>query len=89
LSVHHSHLRRNDTLSIAAQELEFSAYSLCSTQGGYEQRTIAKVDAVKLLVQEGPWHEGDAEDLEDAREVVEVIRRICTNQGRKGKGKAQ
>ncbi|KAF7987033.1 hypothetical protein HWV62_149 [Athelia sp. TMB] len=82
---------RNAILSQTAQELEFRAMSLCTTVDGYKARADSQVDAVKILrgpniwaAQAGP----EDEDGEDARNVIEIMQRLCKTTGKnKGKGR--
>ena len=79
---------RNNVLSTAARELEFSVHCLCRTKEGYAQRAEEKVRAVKNLGRSEAWSTiGLAdEELEDAREVADAMRQVCQRM-RKGKGR--
>lgn len=59
---------------------------------GYGERTRAKVDAVKMLKKPEAWlgeEEWHGEDFEDAKDVLDVVHRLCkVGGGRKGKGRA-
>jgi len=80
---------RNDTLSRVAQDLEFSALSMSTTSEGYGDRTRAVVEAVNMLKEADAWLEDRRDDdFEDARDVLDVVNRLCKAGGRKGKGKA-
>lgn len=74
---------RDGVISAAAQELEFSALSLCSTVDGYGQRTTEKIEGIHMLAQSGFWNSDDNnEDFEDGKEVVEIMRRLSGNRKR-------
>ncbi|TFK82161.1 ATP-dependent DNA helicase [Polyporus arcularius HHB13444] len=79
---------KNDILSTAARELEFSVHSLCRTQEGYKLRAEEKVRAVKNLSQPEAWSSVGVTDeqVEDAREVADAVRQVCQ---RAKKGKAR
>lgn len=58
------------------------------------ERTEGKVDAIKLLRQPDAWKdcqgdEGNNEDLDDARDVLGVIKRLCKTARNKGKGREE
>lgn len=60
---------------------------MCTTAKGYTERIMSKVEAVKMLRDPNIWTETSAadEDAEDARDVLEVIKRLCKMTGKKGK----
>ncbi|KAI0770381.1 P-loop containing nucleoside triphosphate hydrolase protein [Fomes fomentarius] len=74
---------KEDILSSVARELEFTVHSLCRTEDGYRERAEEKVRAVRALARAEVWvgaaaaAAGDDEVLEDAREVVDVVRQVC------------
>lgn len=76
---------KEDILSSVARELEFTVHSLCRTEDGYRERAEEKVRAVRALARAEVWVGAgagasagrDDEELEDAREVVDVVRRVC------------
>ncbi|KAM5533615.1 hypothetical protein V8D89_012728 [Ganoderma adspersum] len=76
---------KNDVLSSVARELEFSVHSLCRTTDGYKERASGQINAVSLLARKEAWASTVDDDLEDAREVADVIRQTC-ERVRKGKG---
>lgn len=81
---------RNDILSRVARDLEFSAHSMSTSAEGYGERTRAKVDAIKMLKKPEAWlgeEEWHGEDFEDAKDVLDVVHRLC-KVGIKGKGRA-
>lgn len=81
---------RNDALVTAAKDLEFVAFSFCSTPRGYVYKTTATEEAVKMLARKEVWeNNGDQhEALEDAREVAESVRAACIALHQdKGKGR--
>lgn len=76
-----------------AQDLEFSAHSMSTTTDGYEQRTKSRVDAVKMLKKREVWIDGDGgyghdDDMDDARDILVVVRRLCRLGKNKGKGRS-
>ena len=82
---------KDSVLANVARELEFSVHSLCRTTAGYGERATGQIRAVKMLARQDAWTgTGTAaasdEDLEDARDVVDVIRQTC-ERVRKGKGR--
>ena len=82
---------RNAILSQTAQELEFRAMSMCTTVDGYKTRADSQVDAVKMLRGPNIWAEQSGpedEDAEDARNVIEIMQRLCKTTG-KGKEKGR
>jgi hypothetical protein len=81
-------LFRNRVLSTVAEELEFAAHSMCTTIDGYSQRTLEKVESVKLLAKSETWSTDKGEEWEDAREVAEVLVRVCKSQKNKGKARS-
>ncbi|KAJ7728830.1 ATP-dependent DNA helicase [Mycena maculata] len=74
---------RASILDEAANSLEFSVLSMCSTSDGYECRAEGTVDAVRLLGRNvGVWDSKVAkpeeeEEWEDVRAVLEVLREVC------------
>ena len=88
---------KNGVLSSVARELEFAVHSLCRTDTGYSERAEEKLRAVRNLSRAEVWNAAgsrknkgvaacaDLEDLEEAREVVDVIRQVC-QRARKGRG---
>ncbi|KAI0333727.1 ATP-dependent DNA helicase [Cubamyces sp. BRFM 1775] len=81
--------QKNDILSTAARELEFTVHSLCRTTEGYNERAAEKVRAVKLLSRAEAWSgNGGSEEYEDAREVADTLRQVCQRLCGKGKGRA-
>ncbi|KAI0688963.1 P-loop containing nucleoside triphosphate hydrolase protein [Earliella scabrosa] len=87
---------KNGVLSSVARELEFAVHSLCRTDTGYSERAEEKLRAVRNLSRAEVWNAAggrknkgvaagaDLEDLEEAREVVDVIRQVC-QRARKGR----
>jgi hypothetical protein len=83
-------LCRNDILSSVTQDFEFSVHSMCTTTGGYEERAKTKLDAIKLLKKPEVWVEqsggnGYDEDIGDARDLLDIVKRLCRERHR-GKG---
>ena len=79
--------RRNSLLSIIARDLEFAVQSLCTTAEFYKARLKDKIRDVKVLKRQDIWEETIRldEELEDAREVIQVVRRQRASY--KGKGR--
>ncbi|KAI0755115.1 P-loop containing nucleoside triphosphate hydrolase protein [Daedaleopsis nitida] len=82
---------KDAALAAAARELEFATHALCRTEHGYRQRAAEKVRAVRALARPDAWAApgsggsvAEDEELEEAREVVVVVRRAC-QRARKGK----
>lgn len=63
---------------------------MSTTAEGYGVRTGEKVEAVKMLKNAEVWLESrrNDEDIEDARDVLDVVNRLCKTGRSKGKGKA-
>lgn len=72
---------------MAARELEFAVHSLCTTHDGYKGRSRTSINAAKLIAKSEAWDTAEDEEFEEARDVVNVIRRLsqCT----KSQGKAR
>jgi bloom syndrome protein len=69
---------RNEALNGVGHALEFTAHSLCSTAEGYARRVDGTVEGIKFLGRSrAVWNEkeGEEEEWDDAREVLEVLRR--------------
>ncbi|KAJ7575093.1 ATP-dependent DNA helicase [Mycena floridula] len=68
---------RVDLLTKVAGELEFSIVWHCTTTDGYAERIEGQIDDIKLLAQAGCWSNARIDELEDAQEIVEKLRRCC------------
>jgi hypothetical protein len=79
---------RNQVLTTVAEELEFASHCMCTTADGYLQRTTEKVESVKLLAKSETWSTDEGDEWDDAREIVEVLVRVCKSQKSKGKARA-
>ncbi|KAF8532115.1 P-loop containing nucleoside triphosphate hydrolase protein [Gautieria morchelliformis] len=67
-------------LALAAEELEFTAHSYCSTEEGYRAQSCAQVLAVNLLQDDDVWNDKmvvDSDEQEDAVMALSIIRRIA------------
>jgi len=78
---------RNNVLFETARTIEFSMFCLCSTLEGYKRRSHTMMVAIRLLSEADVWHRKDA-DLEDVREIIDILQRHCLKNGRNGKEKA-
>jgi hypothetical protein len=56
---------------------------------GYKERTKMKVDTIKLLKKPDVWLDGygNDQDMEDARDLLSIVQRLCRVQRKWGKGK--
>lgn len=80
---------KDSVLSHTARELEFTVHSLCSTPDGYQARSQRQRWAVNMLSKAETWGNQPSEDLEDGKEVLEVLERVCASGlHRKGKGRS-
>ena len=80
-------LVRNNVLSETARTIEFSVFCLCSTLEGYKRRSHTMMVAIRLLSDTDIWHRKDA-DLEDVREITDILQRHCLESGRDGMERA-
>jgi bloom syndrome protein len=85
---------RNNILSDVAKELEFSAHSMSTTADGYEERAKSKVDAINMLKKRDVWLEGEPgprvdEEMEDARDLLGIIQRLCKAGRNKAKARIE
>lgn len=65
--------------------MEFSAHGLSTTEEGYDQRISRKIEGVKKLRMQEVWNIDGNEEFDEAREVIDILRRRVP----KGKGKAR
>lgn len=80
---------RDSVLSHTARELEFTVHSLCSTPDGYQARSQRQLWAVNTLSKAETWGSQPPEDLEDGKEALEVLERVCASSlHRKGKARS-
>ncbi|KAG5646011.1 hypothetical protein DXG03_004613 [Asterophora parasitica] len=79
---------RENIISAAAKELEFSVLSMCSTNAGYTERideTTAMINTEVRQLLAG----GAPDDDEDAQNVVDVMKRLSKGHSRRaGKQRA-
>jgi hypothetical protein len=66
---------------------------MSTTTDGYEERMKRKVDAIKLLKKPEVWLEesgrhGHDEDMEEGRDLLDIVRRLSRAGRHKGKGRA-
>jgi hypothetical protein len=67
---------------------------MSTTTDGYEERTKRKVDTIKVLKELDMWLDGreiyghDEDTMEDARDLLDMIQRLCMDGRKKGKGRA-
>jgi hypothetical protein len=84
-------LFRDEIVTLAAREAEFSALSMCSTKQGYKKRINDTVNIIKKVLPEllkNRGKDGNEEAFEDAQEIFDSMNRACEKLGRKGKGRA-
>jgi len=84
-------LSRDEVMTIVARETEFSAFSMCSTQQGYQVRIGEAVDVVRKilpeLLRDSGGRGGGA--FEDAQDILDSLHRACEGLRRKGKRRAE
>ena len=73
---------RHLVLAELIKEIEYSAHAMSVTESGYRQRAEAKLRAIKLMERrESLWLTDAAhhdEDEEEAIEIIESLRSICS-----------
>jgi len=74
-------LNRDQILFEVASELELSVISLSSTAEGYGERINTMKDGISQLER---W-DGDDQNFEDSREVIQMLRRHCIPRNGKGR----
>jgi hypothetical protein len=63
-----------------AKQLEFNLTLMCTTKEGYQTRARATTDAARLLSRKDVWDtKSDADGLEDAQEIVGILKHACTH----------
>jgi bloom syndrome protein len=78
---------RDEIITVAVREAEFSALSMCSTQQGYKMRIGETVDTIKKVLPEllrDSRRGGDEEAFDDAQEILDSMNRAYKSLGRKG-----
>jgi len=79
-------------LAEIAKEAEHSVHAMSATESGYRQRAEAKLRVIKLIERrEGLWLANAAhhdEDEEEAIEIIESLRSICSRWRKLGKRRA-
>lgn len=84
---------KDETITLAASEAEFSALSMCSTQQGYKTRIGETVDIIRKvlpeLLRDGSKHDSGEEAFEDAQEILDSVNRAYKNLCTNGKRRAE
>jgi len=68
---------RSEIVSNAARDLEFMVLSLCTSENGYKLRSRDYIQATKMLSIPAAWEGKGADVSEEAREIIDVLRRSC------------
>ncbi|KZT11848.1 ATP-dependent DNA helicase [Laetiporus sulphureus 93-53] len=70
---------KNDVLARVARDLEFGLHSLSSTEEGYKARSLTQLKIVRAVRNAAAWKTTGGDDLENEREVVQLLMRTCTD----------
>ena len=66
-----------DLLTTLTREIEWTLHSMFRSDEGYSARVKGKVDAINMLTGAEAWNLDGSEDMEDAREVAQLIKRVA------------